>query len=707
MKETASTRASSKTSAKKLPSKLQKQLEEAGFKKLTELLLHLPRRYEDRRNPLVFEELEEKVSQPVLAQGVVERYIPRFGGGRRWLEAVIRVPSRLPTPAYIYLVWFHKFIQAIQKGYPPGTEIFFTGKMQRFQSRLQIVHPEMSKESGQKLGFGEIIPIYPQVEGITPKKLRETIRFVLDNHLSETIDPVPEEISKKFSLVHVSEALSELHHPTKWNPTTILDPLSATVNPYFKKLVFDEFFYFSLGLEKLRKDLGRELRHKKVARLEWKTEVKFPFELTGDQVSSLEAVKEDFKKDIPMHRLIQGDVGSGKTAVAFSALIQCAANGHQGAMLAPTQILATQHFENFCKFFPEFQHQAVLLTGALKESLKKEKRADVKSGSAQFVFGTQALLSRLTQFDSLALVVVDEQHRFGVEQRRELASKSKIVPHLLVMTATPIPRSLALTLYGDLDVSVIREKPKGRGEIKTYLLRKKQKEKLAERLLSLLSGGHQAYIVYPLVEDSELLENVESVTESFKEWTSLLSPHSVGLLHGKMKAAEKDLAMNAFRRGEIKVLVSTTVIEVGVDVPNATLMIIENAERFGLSQLHQLRGRVGRGAAESVCALVVPDEITPEIEQRLNVVIGTNDGFKIAEADLVLRGPGDFLGVRQSGSSAFKTAHLIRDLKTLEQAKQAAKELFARDPELKAPQNSYLAFLLEATSIPTERLRSG
>lgn len=698
---------SNTTSKKKPPKRLLSLIEEAGYTKLTDLLMHLPRRYEDRRVPLTFEELEQKISQPVVAQGVVERFVPRFGGGRRWLEAVISIPSRFPTPAYIYLVWFHRFIQSIQKGYPAGTTVYFSGKIQRFQSRLQIVHPEMSKESGEKLGFGEIIPIYPQIEGITPKKLREVIRYTLDNFLEQTVDPVPSSINEKYSLVPVTEALAELHHPLKWNPTTILDPLNPVANPYFKKLVFDEFFYFSLGLEKLRKDLSKDLEHKRVARIDWNSDVRFPFELTGDQKKALEEIKLDLKKEIPMHRLVQGDVGSGKTAVAFSALIQCAANGYQGAMLAPTQILANQHFENFCKFFPEFQHRAVLLTGALKESTKKEKRADVKSGTAQFVFGTQALLSKLMQFESLGLVVVDEQHRFGVEQRRQLAEKSNVFPHLLVMTATPIPRSLALTLYGDLEVSVIREKPKGRAGIKTVLLRKKQNEKLAERLLALLNEGRQIYIVYPLVEDSELLENVESVTASFDEWKSSLSPFEIVLMHGKMKAQEKDQAMQKFRSGEARVMVSTTVIEVGVDVPNASVMIIENAERFGLSQLHQLRGRVGRGTTESICALVVPDSVLPDVDQRLDIVVRSDDGFQIAEADLVLRGPGDFLGVRQSGSSAFKTAHLIRDLKTLEDAKEAAKAVFAVDPELKKEEHRYLAMFLNKAKSNSERLRSG
>ncbi len=688
--------------------KLLSQFKEAGFEKLPDLLLHLPRRYEDRRQPLTFEDLEEKVGLAAISRGSIERYIPRFGSGRRWLEAVVKVPSRLNTPAYMYFVWFHRFIAAIQKGYPVGTEVFFSGKIQKFQSRIQIVHPELSKESGEKLGFGEIIPIYPVIEGITSKKLREIIREALDTVLDKVVDPVPVSVQKKFSLVPVKEALAELHHPTLWNPVEAMaNPLAHKQNPYFKRLVFDEFFFFSLGLEKLRRDLNFELSKKPSAHIAWGEEVLFPFDLTGDQKKALEDVKADFKKDLPMHRLVQGDVGSGKTAVAFSSLIQCVRSSYQAAMLAPTLILAQQHFESFCRFFPEYKDKAVLLTGSLKASTKKDARSNVQSGAAQFIFGTQALLSHLTQFDSLGLVVVDEQHRFGVEQRRELAKKSKIFPHLLVMTATPIPRSLALTLYGDLDISVIREKPAGRKEIKTFLLRKKMKEKLAERLNHFLSEGRQVYIVYPLVEDSEALESVDNVTEAHVFWKSALAPFSVGLLHGKMKAVEKEAAMAEFRSGEIRVLVTTTVIEVGVDVSNASVMVIENAERFGLSQLHQLRGRVGRGSEESICALVVPDSINPEVENKLNVVVNSSDGFEIAEADLVMRGPGDFLGIRQSGASAFKTAHLIRDIKTLEEAKVAAKEVFAADNELEEPENRLLALIVKGGQSSSERLRSG
>ena len=411
-----------------------------------------------------------------------------------------------------------------------------------------------------------------------------------------------------------------------------------------------------------------------------------------------------------MHRLVQGDVGSGKTIVAFASMIYCVQSGYQAAMLAPTQLLAEQHYQNFKKFFPQFEDQVLLLSGALKEKDKKISREKTKSGEARFVFGTQAIISKILNFQNLGLVVIDEQHRFGVEQRRELTQKSqtKIYPHMLVMTATPIPRSMALTLYGDLELSTIKEKPAGRKAIKTYLLRKKSHDKLTERLMGLLEEGRQVYCVYPLVEDSEFMEDVENVTSAFQDWKTSLAPYSVGLLHGKMKTLEKEKIMQAFRLGEIKVLVSTTVIEVGVDVPNASVMVIENAERFGLTQLHQLRGRVGRGSAESVCALVVPENLTEEAEGRLQIILNTEDGFKIAEEDLIIRGPGDFLGQRQSGASAFKTAHLVRDLATLEEAKAIAKELFANDPEFKRPENQGLAKILDQmTHESIERIRSG
>jgi ATP-dependent DNA helicase RecG len=691
--------------------KLRTLFEEGGIHTPQDLLYYLPRKYEDRRRSLCFEELEDNLGKTIASEGVVERYIPRFGSGRKWLEAFVRVPSKMPSPTFIYFVWFHKFGQAIQKGYPVGTKVFFTGKIQKFQSRLQVTHPEMAKDSGDKLGFGSLIPIYPQIGALNSRKIREIIRSSIEVLLAEIADPLPSWIKEKLKLISVKEALREIHLPKHWVPNFELSAKenASKSNPYFRRLVFDEFFFFSLGLERIRKTFSQSSKNK-IPFIKADQELAFPFPLTGDQKKVLEEIKADFSKTIAMHRLVQGDVGSGKTIVAFASMIYCVQSAYQAAMLAPTQLLAEQHYQNFKKFFPQFEDQVLLLSGALKEKEKKISREKTKSGEARFVFGTQAIISKVLDFQNLGLVVIDEQHRFGVEQRRELTQKSqsKIYPHMLVMTATPIPRSMALTLYGDLELSTIKEKPAGRKAIKTYLLRKKAHDKLTERLQSLLAEGRQVYCVYPLVEDSEFMEDVENVTSAFQEWKTSLAPYSVGLLHGKMKTLEKEKIMQAFRLGEIKVLVSTTVIEVGVDVPNASVMVIENAERFGLTQLHQLRGRVGRGSAESICALVVPENLTEEAESRLQIILNTEDGFKIAEEDLLLRGPGDFLGLRQSGASAFRTAHLVRDLVTLEEAKAVAKELFARDPEFKQPENQGLAKILdEMTNASIERIRSG
>ena len=691
--------------------KLRTLLENGGVFTPHDLLYYFPRKYEDRRRSLCFEEIEDNLGKTIASEGVIERFIPRFGGGRKWLEAFVRVPSKTSTPTFIYFVWFHKFGQAIQKGYPVGTKVFFTGKIQKFQSRLQIAHPEMAKGSGEKLGFGSLIPVYPQIGTLTSRKIREIITSSIDDLLVEATDTLPNWIKEKIKLISLKEALREIHLPKSWVPDfdKSAKENASQKNPYFRRLVFDEFFFFSLGLERIRKTFTHSSQNK-IPDIKTSEELSFPFSLTGDQKKVLEEIKTDLTKNIAMHRLVQGDVGSGKTIVAFASMIYCVQSGYQAAMLSPTQLLAEQHYQNFKNFFPQFADQSLLLSGALKEKDKKISREKTSSGEARFVFGTQAIISKVLNFQNLGLVVIDEQHRFGVEQRRELTQKSqsKIYPHMLVMTATPIPRSMALTLYGDLELSTIKEKPSGRKPIKSYLLRKKSYDKLTERLLDLLAEGRQVYCVYPLVEDSEFMEDVENVTRAFQEWKSSLAPYSVGLLHGKMKNLEKEKVMQDFRSGQIKVLVSTTVIEVGVDVPNASVMIIENAERFGLTQLHQLRGRVGRGSAESICALVVPENLTEEAENRLEIILNTEDGFKIAEEDLLLRGPGDFLGLRQSGASSFRTAHLVRDLATLEEAKAIAKELFGRDPEFKNPENQGLAKILDQmANASIERIRSG
>jgi ATP-dependent DNA helicase RecG len=397
-----------------------------------------------------------------------------------------------------------------------------------------------------------------------------------------------------------------------------------------------------------------------------------------------------------MHRLVQGDVGSGKTIVAFLAALSAMDSDYQVAMMAPTEILADQHYANFTKLFPEHAHEALLLKGALSEKNKRLARAALESGEARFVIGTQALLTDSTLFQKLGVVIVDEQHRFGVEQRLGLKHQSQsVLPHLLVMTATPIPRSLALTLYGDLNISVIRQKPAGRTSIATHLVKRRAHKALVERLKKFLDEGRQIYLVYPLVEESEELD-LKDVKNAFMEWKAAFGPEiAIDILHGKMKSSEKDAAMRAFKSGDTRVLVATTVIEVGVDVPNASVIVIEHAERFGLSQLHQLRGRVGRGSTQSYCILVGPDSMGPQVEDRLRTMEQSDDGFFIAEKDLDIRGPGEFLGRRQSGLPGFRVAHILRDVKLMEIARVEAKKILDQDPQLARPENRAIRQLIE------------
>jgi len=490
------------------------------------------------------------------------------------------------------------------------------------------------------------------------------------------------------------DSIKEMHFPEHVEPHP---EYGLWGSPYFQRLAFEEFFYMSLSLLHQRHLWMKSVESDVI--LPWVKGAKefileksklLPFKLTGDQEKSLADIASDLNPSgfaIPMHRLIQGDVGSGKTIVAFLAMLACANEGLQSAIMAPTEILADQHFMNFVKLFPESKDNVILLKGSLTQKQKNEARKKVENGEVSVVIGTQALIATKTKFNKLGLIVVDEQHRFGVEQRIEMKKKSDTgtIPHLLVMTATPIPRSLAMSLYGDLDLSIIREKPPGRKPIKTHLLNMGQMEGMKKRIAELVQEGKQVYVVYPLVEESEELELLD-VSSAFEEWKTLVGVDKAVLLHGKMKAKEKEAAMAAFKSGDRRLLVSTTVIEVGVDVPEASVMVIVHAERFGLSQLHQLRGRVGRGAEESICVLVGPESMSPATQQRLQTMVDSDDGFYVAEKDLEIRGPGEFLGTRQSGVPAFRVAQIIRDLKILEQARSMAEEIIKQDPGLNSTQ---------------------
>lgn len=692
--------------------KLASLLAQGGIETLWDLFLTLPRSFEDRRKFFSFREVFDQVDRNtvVLGKARIIQYLPRFGGaGRRWIEAIAEMEhaDAAGGPSQqIHFTWFNDYGGGIQKRYPPMTSVIFRGKVQSYRGALQIVHPDLQDAHAPlpPWEFGGWMPIYREVGGISTRTLRKILALALERpEFRRLPEALPRELCERLALPAFSESLRELHFPKKWEPRSVGGELLFE-GPYFKRVVFEELFLMALALHLRRAEWKLDTRRGQVPECRLakttleKWQAALPFKLTGDQQAALDEIATDMsltQERIPMHRLVQGDVGSGKTIVAFLAALAAIDAGFQVALMAPTEILADQHHANFVKLFPERAAQVRLLKGSLKVKEKKSAREAIASGERRFAIGTQALLADATLFEKLGLIIVDEQHRFGVEQRLSLkAQDRKWMPHLLVMTATPIPRSLALTLYGDLSVSLIREKPAGRKAIRTHLLKERARGALSERLKLFLAEGRQIYIVYPLVEESEELD-LKDVKNAFAEWSQLMVGTSVGLLHGRMKSSEKEKAMTAFKQGETRVLVSTTVIEVGVDVPNASVIVIEHAERFGLSQLHQLRGRVGRGSEQSFCILVGPNNPSPTVEARLKIMEQSEDGFMIAEKDLEIRGPGEFLGRRQSGLPGFRVAHILRDIEIMETAREEARRLLDQDPKLEKSENAGLKKILQ------------
>lgn len=672
------------------------KLKKSDIRTVGDLLLTLPKRYEDRRQFMDFEHIRMCLhrNQAVYSRAKIVNYQTKTMGarGKSRLEAdaVVSVGS-IAYP--VKFVWFHRST-GVTNSFPEGSEVVFFGKGQIFRESVQFVHPQFIKNSENTLSWWEhsrLVPEYGEHQGITSRQLRKIIAQAIARPEFKILkDNLPQQIKTKHNLPDFVESVKELHFPTNWIPDKErLYPHGK----FFKRVVFEELFLLALALFYRRRLFAKDALENCENLVKISTLIhyqkyleKIPFTLTDDQLKALDDVESDIKysqKLTPMHRLVQGDVGSGKTMVAFLSALMVMDDDYQVALMAPTEILADQHFESFCKFFPERAHECYLLKGALTAKQKKEVRQRLKDGDIRFIVGTQALLTGDTVFEKLGLVIVDEQHRFGVEQRLTLKQQDdRIVPHFLVMTATPIPRSLALTLYGDLDLSLIKQKPAGRIPIKTYVLKNNMREKLAIRLTEFLKEKRQIYMVYPLVEESETLD-LEDATSAYEFWKQQLPDFNVDLLHGRMKSADKDRIMRSFKNHDVDVLLSTTVIEVGVDVPNASVIIIENAERFGLSQLHQLRGRVGRGAQDSYCVLIGPDRPSPIARDRLDVMAHSDDGFVIAEKDLEIRGPGEFLGRRQSGLPGFRVAHLLRDVELLELAREEAKLIMDDDSELK------------------------
>ncbi|MEZ5344719.1 MAG: ATP-dependent DNA helicase RecG [Pyrinomonadaceae bacterium] len=519
---------------------------------------------------------------------------------------------------------------------------------------------------------GRRVPVYRKLGPFQTKRLREIVFSALQNiDPTSQKDPFPHALRERQQLISRIDAIKEIHFPPE--DSSLID-YAAARSPAHKRLIFEEFFWVSLVLRYKRSKRTKETKGTKIivdAEIKKRIRSILPFELTAAQKRVTETIYSDLQSNSPMNRLIQGDVGSGKTIVAFLAMAAAVENGYQTALMAPTEILAEQHARNAAKLFEKLEYRIEILTGSLRAARKREVHKRLAAGEIDMIIGTHAIIQDTVAFKNLGLAVIDEQHRFGVIQRGELKERG-LNPDILVMTATPIPRSLAMTVYGDLDVSVIDELPPGRTPVKTVVVGEDQRKGVYKGIARELSLGRQVYIVYPLIEESEKMD-LKAATGMFEELRDRSFPdNKIGLLHGKMKADEKDAVMKDFSAGKIDILVSTTVIEVGVDVPNASLMIIEHAERFGLSQLHQLRGRVGRGAEQSFCVLLTDDKKTSVAKERLGIMEKTSDGFKISEKDLEIRGQGDILGTRQSGIQTFKIGNIVRDIEILEKAKMEA-----------------------------------
>jgi ATP-dependent DNA helicase RecG len=660
--------------------KLGDVLRKRGVDTVGALLEWYPRAYEDRRAVRDISSLQPEQIVSVTGTVVGVHQIPL--GKRKIYEIQVADASGKINCKYFrvpYKGYFERFTRQLK--------VRVSGKVTEYRGRIEMHHPDIQPiyEDDETENKDILIPLYTETDGLSPGKLRKLMALAIHELVPTNLIPenLPTWMRQEYNLIGKGSALREMHQP---NPD-IGEAYLQNRSPAHRRIIFEELFWMELSLASTRAGLRREQAPpmKDLMSYVEKVKSKLPFKLTKAQEKVFTEIQEDLLQPHPMHRLVQGDVGSGKTLVALLAAAFAAENGFQTAIMAPTEILSEQHYKNAQKFLGDTLGLKVeLITGHLKTKEYVAAVAAVKTGEASIVVGTHALIEDEVEFKNLGLVIVDEQHRFGVDQRNKL--KKKMSPHFLVMTATPIPRTLAMTVYGDLDVSVIDELPPGRSPIVTRKVFGNKRDKVFEFMREQISAGRQAYVIYPLVEESEKIDLKDAVTE-FEGLKKLFPEFTVGLLHGRMKADEKEQVMDEFRAGRTQILVSTTVIEVGVDVPNANMMIIEHAERFGLSQLHQLRGRVGRGQYKSYCVLMLSYALSDDSLKRAEIIESTNDGFKIAEADLEMRGPGEFMGRRQSGLPGFKLANLVRDLPILKEARAAAQELLKRDPALSKPEH--------------------
>ena len=652
------------------------KLAEVGFATVEDLLYVFPFRYEDRRSFATIADLQTGALRTIEVSVVSSKLIRTRRRNFTILEADVEDAS-----GQVRAVWYNR--RYLESAFTVGRRVVLFGKTVVKRGRTVLENPDyefLDEEDKHGIHTGRIVPVYRKLADLTPRVLRQLLYRALADLDATTLSPrVPQEIAARHALAPRIEALREVHFP---GPDVSLEELHERRTAAHRTLAFEEIFLVQLALATRRDDFLKQqgIAYEVPDALRTKLAKMLPFKLTGAQKKALREIGDDLRSAHPMNRLLQGDVGSGKTVVALLALLVAIENGYQGALMAPTEILADQHYRSLKAMLDAggIECPMVLLTGSLRAAARREVEGKIASGWAKLVIGTHALFETRAEFPKLGMCVIDEQHRFGVVQRARLADRGNH-PDVLVMTATPIPRSLAMTVYGDLDISVIDELPPGRTPIKTMIRREKDRKKVYEGIRSAVGRGQQAYVVVPLVEETAK-SDLKAATVFTRQLALDLAPISVGMVHGRMKPEEKDTVMRSFVAGDLAVLVATTVIEVGVDVANASVMIVEHAERFGLSQLHQLRGRVGRGAGRSYCVLMVGKEITSkEADERLGVMVETSDGFRIAERDLSLRGPGVVFGTQQHGLSDLQfLAEVVRSPKLLEDSRGEARALVAR-----------------------------
>ncbi|HLA84080.1 MAG TPA: ATP-dependent DNA helicase RecG [Thermoguttaceae bacterium] len=642
-------------------------LERLGLRTAADVLFLFPRDYQDLTRLRAIDELEEGELQTVRGT-VVEYELRGTGPGRSVLGVLIRGRCG----GHLRAIWFNQ--PFMRDKFARGQPVMLSGKPKRNGLFWEMSHPMVTTLADDEAEpEGQILPVYPLTEGLQQWQMRRIVRGVLETHVGLLDEVFPADYLAAHRLWPLAKALPAIHFPGNW------EDLEAAR----RRFVYQELLILQLGLAVRRRQqqaASRAPRMEVSAKIDARIRRRFPFDLTEGQQTAIAEISADMARDVPMNRLLQGDVGSGKTIVAVYAMLAAVAHGYQAALMAPTEVLARQHVLTLRRLLAGSHVRLCPLIGGLSAPDRREALASIAAGTVDLVVGTHAILQEDVAFAKLGLVVIDEQHKFGVRQRAAL-KEAGLDPHYLVMTATPIPRTMTMTLFGDLDVSTLRDSPPGRQKVHTYLAKEDQRERWWDFFRRKLGEGRQGYVIVPLVEESETIAAV-SLDETYEELVNgPLEAFRVGLIHGRMTSEEKDAVMVDFRSGEIQTLVSTSVVEVGVDVPNATLMTIENAERFGLAQLHQLRGRISRGRTPGYCAVFAETE-SDEAIARLEAFVSTTDGFELAEMDFNLRGPGELFGTRQHGLPPFRVADLLRDTAFLEEARHDAAELVASDPGL-------------------------